>query len=86
MFNVSCPVLGSWNSLPSTGQKNDIAPSKAGIKCPGSTSHFSPFNCCLSVVLYLDEGDCSENVHLVFCPNKQRSFEPFVCLDFVSER
>ena len=30
---------------------------------------FSPFNCCLSVVLLLDK------VHVVFCPNKQRSFE-----------
>ena len=60
--------------------------------------------CCLSVVLYFDKGDCPENVHVVFCPDKQRSFEcfmclkcfvlscnnhrlfePFICLDLVSE-
>ena len=38
------------NSLPSTGQENNRAQPKAG-KCPSSTSHFSPFNCRLSVVL-----------------------------------
>ena len=27
---------------------------------------FSPFNCCLSVVLYLDKGDYSENLQIVF--------------------
>ena len=32
--------------------------------------HFSPFNCCLSVVLYLDRGDYPENLQVVFCPNK----------------
>ena len=49
------------------------------------TSHpifhrFSPFNCCLSVVLYLDKRDYPENSHAVFCPYKQHSFEPFICL------
>ena len=24
-----------------------------------------------------------ENLHVVLCPNKQRSFEPFMCLNFV---
>ena len=28
---------------------------------------------------------CSENLHVVFFPNKQRSFESFMCLDLVSE-
>ena len=45
----------------------------------GSTSHFSQFNCCLNVVLQLDKGDYPENSHVVFCPNKQRSFEPLTC-------
>ena len=26
-------------------------------------------------------GDYPENLHMVFCPNKQRCFEPFTCLD-----
>ena len=47
--------------------------------------HFSPFNCCLSVVLQLEKGDYPENSHVVFCPNKRRSFEPFVCLDLVDQ-
>ena len=38
------------NILPSTGHKNSIAQPKAN-KCPSSTSHFSLFNCCLSLVL-----------------------------------
>ena len=46
---------------------------------------FSTFNCCLtlSVVSELDKGDYPENSHVVFCPNKQRSFEPFICLDLI---
>ena len=31
---------------------------------------FSPFNCCLSVVLQLDKGDYPEDSHVVFSPNK----------------
>ena len=46
---------------------------------------FSLFNCCLSVVLWLDEGDYPRNWYVVFCPNKQLYFEPFVCLDLVLE-
>ena len=38
------------NIPPSTGHENSIAESKAD-KCPTSTSHFSPFNSCLSVIL-----------------------------------
>ena len=30
---------------------------------------FSPFNSCLSVVLWLDKRDYPENSHVVFCPN-----------------
>ena len=44
-------------------QHNKIAQPKAD-KCP--TSHFSPFNCCLSVVLQLETGDHPENSHGVF--------------------
>ena len=38
------------NILTSAGHKNNIAQAKAD-KHPSSTSHFSPFNCSLSVVL-----------------------------------
>ena len=31
--------------------------------------------------LDLDKGDYPENSRVVFCPNKQRSFEPFMRLD-----
>ena len=41
------------NVLPSTGHKNNLAQPKTD-KCPSSTSHFSLFRCCLSVVLWLD--------------------------------
>ena len=34
----------------------------------------------------LIKGDYPEHSHVVFCPNKLRSFEPFVCLDLVLER
>ena len=40
--------------------------------CCRSESHFhrfSPFNCCLSVVLLHDKGDYSKNSHVVFRPN-----------------
>ena len=42
---------------------------------------FSPVNCCFSVVLQLGKGDYPENSRVVFCPSKQRSAEPFMCLD-----
>ena len=34
-----------------------------------------------SVLLQLDKKDDPESLHVAFCPNKQRSFEPFMCLD-----
>ena len=46
---------------------------------------FSLFNCCLSVVLQFDKGNYPENLHVVFCPNKQRSFESFMCLDLINQ-
>ena len=61
----------------STGHENNIAQPKAG-KCPSSASRFPPFSCCLSVVLLPDCEDYPENLHVVFCPNKQRSFEPLM--------
>ena len=36
------------------------------------------------VVLLQLEKDCPENSRVVFCPNKQHSFEPFMCLDLVT--
>ena len=35
---------------------------------------------CLSVVLYPEKGAYPENSRVVFCPNKQRSFEPLMCV------
>ena len=37
----------------------------------------SPFNRCLSVVLQLKKRDHPEKSQAVFCPDKQRPFEPF---------
>ena len=31
--------------------------------------------------MQLGKGDYPENSHVVFCPNKQRSFEALMCLD-----
>ena len=63
--------------LPRIGHENNTAQRKPG-KSIGSTSHCSPFNCCLY------KGDYPENLHVAcFCPNKYRSFEPFLCLDLM---
>ena len=45
--------------------------------------HHTAFNCYFNVVLQLNKGDYPKNLHVVFCPNKQRYFEPFMHLDFV---
>ena len=76
--------------LPSTGHENNLVHPK---QISGSALHlffffffyihFPPFNCCLNVVLWLDKGDYPENSHVVFCPYKQRSFQPFTCLGLV---
>ena len=47
----------------------DIAQPKKG-KWISFPSQFSPFNCCLDVVWWLDGGDCPENSHVVFCPSE----------------
>ena len=39
---------------------------------------FSPFNCCLSEVFWLDKEDYPENLLVAFCPDKQRSFQTVV--------
>ena len=36
--------------------------------------------------MQVDKADYPENSRVVFFPNKQRSFEPFMCLDLVLER
>ena len=43
-------------------------------------SRFSPFNCCLSVVLQLDKGDYPDHLQTVCVIINKRSFEPFMCL------
>ena len=30
----------------------------------------------MSVILYIDKEDDPQNLHVVFCPNKEHSFEP----------
>ena len=44
---------------------------KRGRGCDQLSISFSPFNCCLSVVLQLDEGNYPPKSYVVFCPNKQ---------------
>ena len=34
----------------------------------------------------LGKGDYPEHLQVAFCADKQRSFEPFMCLDLVLER
>ena len=42
--------------------------------------------CCLSVVLWPEEGDLPENLHpVVYVIINTRSFESFVCLDLILE-
>ena len=65
--------------LPSTGQENNTAQPKTD-KQPSFPSNFSWFFT-ISVDFQLDKGEYPENAHVVFCHNKQRSFEPFMCLD-----
>ena len=47
-------------------QNSKTAQAKADHYPP---SHFSPFNCSLSVVLQLEKGAYPENGHVVFCHN-----------------
>ena len=49
-------------------------------------AHFSPFNCCIDVMLKLAKGAYLENSHVVFCCNNKPSFYPVTCLDLVLER
>ena len=43
--------------------------------------------CCLSVVLWPEEGDLPENLHpVVYVMINTRSFECFVCWDLILER
>ena len=46
--------------------------------------HFYPFICCLSVILWLDKGDFTENLHTVCpCQNKPAFVWTFFCLALV---
>ena len=49
-------------------------------------SFFIVFHC-LTVALVsfcsFIKGITPKSLHVVFCPNKQRSFEPFMCLELV---
>ena len=47
-------------------------------------SSFSPFSCCLSVVLI--RGITPKIRMLCFVPSKQRYFEPFICLQLTPKR
>ena len=46
---VQFELTGRYNPVPNC-LKSNIAHPKAD-NCPSSASHFSPFNCCLSVIL-----------------------------------
>ena len=72
------------NSLPSTGHCS-TSKKISGLALHLIFHHFSPFYCCLSVVLWLVKGDYPKNLHAVFCPNKQYYCELFMCLDLVLE-
>ena len=58
-----------FNILPSTGQKNNTAQ-------PQTYKWFS-------LTSSLINGITIKKLQAVLCPNKQRSFEPFMCLDLV---
>ena len=62
-----------WTILPSIG--HFFKPKKL---CMSSFHRFLPFFHCLVSFHKLDKGDYPENSHVVFCPNKQRYFEPFM--------
>ena len=71
---ISCH-LSSWlhRTVKLDSSKHCIAhrPQKvSGLALHLICNRFLPFNCCLSVLLYLDKGDYSENSYVVFCPNK----------------
>ena len=36
------------------------------------------------VIIIIDKADYPEHLHVVFCPNKHDSFEPFMCLDLAN--
>ena len=59
---------------------------KGGLAFSPIFHRFSPFNCCVSVVLWLDKGDYPDNLQVVFCPDKSRSFESFMCLDLTKPK
>ena len=68
------------NILPSTGHR--LPPKDKWISSPSRLNFFSfsPFNCCLSVVLLLDKRNYPpQNSQVVFCPNKYL----FFCFLFV---
>ena len=82
MLKTNFQFPGHANILPRAGHKDNLAQLKAD-KWYSSTSHSSLFNCCLSMCVFcvlLDKGHYLENVHAVFCPNKQHSSELFMCL------
>ena len=56
--------------------KHNILPSTQPMadKCPSSTSHFSAFTCCLSVVFAAWKKGITPNIRKFVCPDKLRSF------------
>ena len=72
---ITCQTI--YKHLPGTGYFSQ----KRKEKWISSPSRFSQSNCNLSVVLQLDKRDYPENSQAAFCPNKQRYFETFMCLD-----
>ena len=70
-----CAAVTCWNV---DWPENNVAEPKAD-KCLSSTSHFSLFNNVLGFFCSLTKRDYPQNWHVLFCPNKQLSFQPFMC-------
>jgi len=83
-------MLEDANILPSTGQENNIAQPKNKTNKKQKLFRFSSHFHRLTVVQVsfcsLTKGITLNICRLCFHPNKQRSVEPFVCLDLVLER
>ena len=88
--NIACKVLRHVIFItshllhvivkPAFFQVLDTAQSKK-VQRISSPSHFSTFFAVLivKVSFCIDKGDYTDNWHGVFCPNKERYFEPFMC-------
>ena len=68
--HVQCMAECSMSSVWKSVLMKNVPQTISGLPLHLIFHRFSPFNCCLSAVLWLDKGDYPENSHVVFCPNK----------------